>query len=172
MRDYIGELLNAGLKITDIAKESGISVRKLNNILAGNVKLTSKIPEYEKIRNTSRRVSYKIAKELGGSQEEINQSRRRMLTDQDTTRLTTKQRIIRTSKYNQKKMYQLYLVGLFEQEETKERRVQTGLSKAYKKKRHKIQLDEAVNYARAKLEGSNWILIKIIHQKYTEYYLL
>jgi len=171
MRNYIGELKKLGYSLKELAGESGLSQAQLSRIKTGKIPLKSGTELYEKIRNTSRRLSYREARKAGLSSERATVERRILINpERETRELTTRIREVK-SKQNTTR-FQMRILGLFSNYKTKETKVQEGYSHAYLTIDKKTMVEEAVAEAQSRLGGSNWNLQRIIEQQITEYKLI
>ncbi len=186
MRDYVNELRNTGLTIKQIAKETGISTKKISALSHGLRKLKSGTRDYENIRNLSRRTGYKLMRESGFTSEAASR-KRRLVTSEKTYKHSSTKKVKHTKL--QGTMQQLKITGEFKNLKTKEKRIVDGVSKARRRikpedvaevsienledDKENIEtfedypesskmLQEAIQMAQGKLGGSNWQLIRII----------
>src|SRR3972149_786714 len=187
MRNYVAELHSAGLPFTEIAKQTGISAKKLSQFARGKP-LKSVSKDYQILRNASRRNAYKIIRESGLTPGEAEKYRRIGLSEKTYHHFT--QRVVAHTKLN-KTMYQLKMLAEFYNPKTKENRIITCFSMAHSE----INIDsftdflntgieqilddmseadaaeydsnqeligEAIRDGQSKLGGSNWELKRII----------
>lgn len=78
-RNFIKELKEGGIPVTQIARKAGISYYKARKIKNNPALLKSKTPEYRKITNLHRRTGYQKLRELGATPAQAKKLRRDML---------------------------------------------------------------------------------------------
>lgn len=185
MRNYLLEIRAAGMSRKAIAEQLGISQYKAKQIEQGIHKIKSGSDLYSKVRNLSRRVDYSNARAEGLSSAEASAERRNIIRAGDP-RIRTEKKHVPNSKASQN-FWQYYVYGKWQDEKTGEIKRQEGFSNVWYDKIDPTDpeqaeeyspsqstltpFEQAINNARAKLRGSNWILIKILRQKWIEYKL-
>jgi len=169
MRDYIGELKKLGYNLKAISSETGLSQAKLSRIKSGKAKLSSTMPEYEVIRNVSRRLSYHEARKAGLSSEKASASRRTLMSPEAETRESDSQRIVKSKQDTTR--FQMRILGEFYNYKIHETKLSQGFSHAYLEIDKKLMTEEAIAEAQSKLGGSNWKLKRLIETELVEYIL-
>jgi len=170
MRDYITELKQYGLSLREIARETGIDHRRLSEISRGVKKITSKSPAYDKLRNLSRKIGYRIGKDAGLSSREASDVRRTIA--KPTRRADTEQDVKNTRIGGN--MVQYYVKALLQHTKTKRLAKAEGGSLGYptaKAPPLHILYNQALNSCRQKLKETNWKLIHVIDHGYKTYNL-
>lgn len=164
MRNYIGELRDAGLTWAQIARETGKSTRQLRRLATGEAHLKAGTKDYESIRNVSRRVSYKLTKESFGS-ERARKYRREALSERVRQRKSVKE-----VKYKEPSTHwQIRIVGLFRRRNIT--RIAEGFSPADVKINRETMIDQAINDARFKLGSTGWELVRLLEVEEMQYRL-
>lgn len=164
MRNYIAELREAGLSWAELSQETGKSTRQLRRYLTGEAKLRSGTESYETIRNTSRRVTYNLARESIGSKRAAG-LRRRGLADE----LTEFSSIRRVKTKEPSTHWQIRILGLFRKQG--QTRFSEGFSRAALKINEGEMIKQAVDDARFKLGSTGWELVRIVEVEQMEYKL-
>lgn len=192
MRNYVNELHNAGLTFTDIAKQTGISSKKLSQLSRGIKPLKSTSNDYQILRNASRRNAYKLIRESGVTAKDANKLRRIGLSEKTYHHLSI--RNVSHTKIN-KTMYQLKMFAWFINRKTKEIKAPPPNGYCFSAAHSKINikdferflndgidtiidemaeadvseydsnqelLNEAIRDGQSKLGGSNWELKSIV----------
>ncbi|MBU1148373.1 MAG: hypothetical protein KKD11_08500 [Candidatus Omnitrophica bacterium] len=168
MRNYIAELKSLGFSTKELVEQTGFSASKLSRLKSGSQKLHSGTADYEIIRNTSRRLAYKISRKTE-SVEAASASRRALPNPVAEAIETRSVRVIKARQDTTR--FQLKILAKFRNEKTKETRFQNGFSFAYLVIDKDIMTGEAVREAQSKLGGSNWLLQRIISRQIIEYKL-
>ena len=169
VRNYLSELRNAGYTIRDLAKEIGISQKRVSAISRGTVSLPkSDTSLYENIRNANRRLAYQKMRREGATPSMAGAFRR---THTDPAVPVQEREIVRIIEHKQETTrWQLKLVADYYNIKTDERRNYIeSYSFAHTDKDIKRDLEEAINEARSRLGDSNWQLTKKHEQSYMEY---
>ena len=200
MRNYIRELHENKVSIAAIAKATGIKQKRLSALSQGMVSLKSGTPEYERVRNLSRRLEYKALRETGLSPTQANKNRRLLFRPETLIKSSTRKIARRPRIEGQERkidalqeFYQLRMIGQWQREvppfevrtiesfstthdkkfsikefvaDFNEAGWETATEAGYGDAKHfedaQDAIDECIIAARGQLEGSNWILIKIL----------
>src|SRR3972149_4394631 len=117
MRNYIGQLQQLGYTLKSIATESCLSSSQLSRLKSGKILLKSSTPEYEKIRNVSRRLAYRTVRSSGLTSERATAIRRNLPSpkiDYSEPEKTYSSQSFRTVKAKEATTrFQLRILGLF-----------------------------------------------------------
>lgn len=164
MRNYIGELRDAGVTWAQLSRETGRSARQLRRLASGESRLRSGTTTYEQIRNASRRISYRLTKESFGTQRAIDY-RREALTER-----IREHRSVKDVKHKEPSTHwQIRIVGLFRRRNVT--RIAEGFSPADYKINRDRMIDQAINDARFKLGSTGWELVRLLEVEEMQYRL-
>lgn len=164
MRNYIGELRDAGLTWDQLSRETGKSSRQLRRYVTGEAKLKSGTSSYEQIRNASRRVSYRLTKESFGT-ERARSYRREALSPE-----VRESKSLKTVKHKEPSTHwQIRIVGLFRRRSVT--KIAEGFSRADYKINRAVMIDQAINDARYKLGSTGWELVRLLEVEEMQYRL-
>lgn len=169
MRNYIAELRALGYSAGKIAEETGISRSTIGRIERGQIRLRSGSDRYDALRNATRRAGYRAAVDAGISPEGAR-ARRRTISNPDlpVVEIQTLKRV----KFRQPQTrWQLRILAEFWNPDLDERRIMEGYSRAYRKYNEGQQMKEAIDNARGRLHGTNWLLVRLIEHEVMEYQL-
>lgn len=131
-------------------KLSKEQLRKISNIKS-TIALRKSLKRFRKlnVKETKRRKRY----------EERFEPLKREITREIKLREPWEETDTRYVKYGE--AFQLRILGLFENEKSYKRKVQEGFSKTHEKVNYEKMLDEACDFCRRELGGTNWKLFKI-----------
>jgi len=172
MRNYLSELENLGYSTDALSKLTGLSKERVIHIINGALP-KSNTKDYETIRNTNRRVSYERARHVGLNSHYATQVRRNLTNPHIARRsnepIEIKKRAIK-AKYAQG-IWQLHMLGMYQNKDTKEYREHLGFSKSHQKKEYSKALAECKAYSiRALSNGATvWEFRYIINQYWQKY---
>ena len=175
MRNYIRELNRLGYNLKDLATESGFSQAKLSRIKTGAIPFTSKSADYEKIRNLSRRLSYREARKTGLTSKLAGASRRTYSSPEAAIRYFETVKKVKSKQDTTR--WQCCIVGEFYNAKEKLTKDQDGYSHAYPTKTAKSETgytsmqEEAIADAIVTLGGTNWKLKRLKSVEWREYIL-
>ena len=164
MRNYIGELRDAGLTWAELSRETGKSARQLRRYASGETKLKSSTKVYEQIRDTSRRISYRLTKESFGTERAVHY-RREALSE----RLRERRSVKEVKHKEPSTHWQIRIAGLFRRR--KVTKIAEGFSPADYKINRDRMIDQAVNDARFKLGSTGWELVRLLEVEEMQYRL-
>lgn len=169
-RNYVKELYARGYSRADIARETGISERKVSQISSGKLKIKSDSAEYAAIRNTNRRLAYREAVKAGANSKKATELRRTYVDPSAKTRTRPTERFVKH--VESQNLWQFHLEAEFQNRKTKEIRYGEGFSEAHEKKNYSRDFGQAKRYAIAQFDsGSNWEIKKLITAHYVQYIL-
>jgi transcriptional regulator with XRE-family HTH domain len=160
MRNYIDELKQLGYTTAAIAKETGYSKSTIQNLATGKARLSSGTAKYETIRNTSRRLAYRLARQTV-TPAEASALRRRLPNPEAD--IPMREKVTKQKALFEGVLHVLWIRALFRNTETEELRIEDGESTAYKSIEYDEMLNEAIENARNKLpQPYKWELVRIL----------
>jgi len=165
LRNYINEVLRVGHTFQEISKDSGLSILRLKAIKSGKVKLRSGTIQYEKVRNISRRFSYRDLKSLNVpvSTKEATRLRRGLYSQKNVKRPKIKMiKHFLKEKAEKARRSQMYILAEARDSKTKEIKLAYGFSLNRARVNKRIMKRECVDFIQAHLGGSNWKIKRII----------